>query len=60
MKKTKGKKRPEKDLKILLKKEKRKRHNKNLSEQQKQKLVEYRRNYYLTHSKQLLRDFLDF
>ena len=60
MKKTKGKKRPEKDLKILLKKEKRKRHNKNLSEQQKQKLVEYRKNYYLTHSKQLLRDFLDF
>ena len=60
MKKTKGKKRPEKDLKILLKKEKRKIHNKNLSEQQKQKLVEYRRNYYLTHSKQLSRDFLDF
>ena len=60
MKKTKGKKRPEKDLKILLKKEKRKRHNKNFSEQQKQKLVEYRINYYLTHSKQLLRDFLDF
>ena len=34
-----------KEIKISL------RHNKNLSEEQKQKLVEYRRKYYLTHNK---------
>ena len=33
--------------------------NRNLSEEKKQKLVEYRKNHYLTHNK-LLRDFLDF
>ena len=56
-KKTKGEKRPVKDIKILLKKKKEKKRqcycerNKNLSEEQKQKLVEYRRNYYITHDK---------
>ena len=34
-----------KEIKISL------RHNKNLSEEQNQKLVEYRRKYYLTHNK---------
>ena len=40
--------------------EKEKKRNKNLSEEQKNKLAEYRRNYYLTHREQLLRDFVDF
>ena len=31
--------------------ENKKRHNKNLSEEQKKKLAEYRRNYYLAHKK---------
>ena len=31
--------------------EKEKKRNKNLSEEQRQKVVEYRRNYYLTHNK---------
>ena len=53
-KKVKSEKRPEKDIEILLKKKKR--INKNLSEE-KQTLVEYRRNYYLTHEKEL-KDFL--
>ena len=39
----------EKDIKKLVKEEKK--HNKNLSEEQKKKLAEYRRNYNLTHSK---------
>ena len=39
----------EKDIKKLVKEEKK--HNKNLSEDQKKKLAEYRRNYNLTHSK---------
>ena len=39
-------KRPKKDIKIDLKKKK---HNKNLSLEQKKKLAEYRKNYYLTH-----------
>ena len=51
-KKTNGKKRPKKDIKIFLKKcqypcER----NKILSKEQKQKLVEYMRNYYLAHKK---------
>ena len=48
--KNKRQKSPKKDMKILLKKKK-KSCNKNLSEEQKQGLVEYRRNYYLTHNK---------
>ena len=47
-------KRSKKDIRILLKKEKekeKKRYNKNLSEEQKPNLVEYRRNYYLTRNK---------
>ena len=40
-----------KNIKILLKKKKEKKHDKYLSEEQNQKLVEYRRNYYLTHNK---------
>ena len=43
------KQKPEKNNKILLKKKKQ--HNKILSEKQKQKLVEYRKNYYLTRNK---------
>ena len=35
----------------LSEEEKDKRQNKNLSEEQKQKLLEHRRNYYLTHNK---------
>ena len=35
----------------LTEEEKEKRHNKNLYEEQKQKLIESRRNYYLTDSK---------
>ena len=50
-KKTKGEKRPKKNIKILLKKKKEKRCNKNLSEEQKKELAEYRRNGYLTHKK---------
>ena len=52
--KSKGKKRPKKDL---TKKDKEKKlqyhceHDKNLSEEQNQRLVEYGRNYYLTHNK---------
>ena len=49
-KNTKGEKRPEKDIKILLKRKKKK-SNKNLSEEQKEKLAEYRRNYCLTYNK---------
>ena len=60
-KKTKGEKRPGKDNQNFTEEEKEKRCNKNhLSEEQKQKLDEYRRNYYLTHKKYLLRDFVDF
>ena len=57
-KKTKGKERSKKDIRFLLKKEKKTsvirifRRNK--------KRAEYRKKYYLTHKKQLLRDFLDF
>ena len=54
-KKTKAEKRTEKDIKILLKNRKKKRHyyrqrNKNLSMEQMQKLVEYRINYYITQN----------
>ena len=48
-KKIKGKKMPEKYIKILLKKKKKKRHQ--YYKERKQKLPEYRRNYYLTHKK---------
>ena len=49
-------KRPEKDIKILLKKKRKKRQyhrerNKNLSEEQKKRLTEYRRNYCIMHNK---------
>ena len=53
----KGKKSPDKDIQNFTEKEKEKKcqyHrelNKNLSKEQKQKLVEYRRNYYITHNK---------
>ena len=40
-----------KNYENLSEEEKSKKRNKNLSEEQKQKLVECRRNYYLTHSK---------
>lgn len=40
------------DIKILLKKKQR--HNTNFSEEQKQKELEYRRNYYLTHNKKTI------
>ena len=59
MKKKKCKKRPEKDIKILMKKKEKKNRQrqheriKNLSKDQKQKLVEYMRNYYLVHKKLL-------
>ena len=49
-KKIKDEKRLTKDIKILLKKKKSERHR-NLFEDQKQSLVEYRRNYYLTYNK---------
>ena len=39
---------------------KQKRRNKDLDKEQKQKLVGYKINHYLTHNKQLLRDFIDF
>ena len=53
---TKCEKRPKKDVKILLKKTKIKsqyyhEHDKNCSEEQMQKLFEYRRNYYITYNK---------
>ena len=48
-KKTKGKKRFEKDIQILLKKEKEERRQ--YYQERKQKLPEYRRAYYLTHKK---------
>ena len=44
-------KRLEKDIKLLLTKKRRKRRNKNLSQEEKQKLAEYRRNYCLKHNK---------
>ena len=44
----------------LSEEEKEKRRNENLFKEEKKKLAEYRRNYYLTHKKQLLRDFVDF
>ena len=55
-KKTNGEKRFEIDMKIFLKKKKKKRQNhcernKNFSNEQKQKQVEYMRNCYLTHQK---------
>ena len=49
-KKIKDEKRLTQDIKILLKKKKSERHR-NLFEDQKQSLVEYRRNYYLTYNK---------
>ena len=42
-----------------LQKEARERYQ-NLSEEQKQRQVEYMRHYYLTHKKQLLDHFIDF
>ena len=57
-KKTKGQKRSEKDINILLEKKKKCQYygelNKNLSKAQKRKLVECRRNYYIRHNKELL------
>ena len=53
-KKTKGEKRPQKDNKIFLKKQKKKsvsESNESLSEEQKEKLVKYIRSYYITHYK---------
>ena len=54
-KKAKGEKRPSKDTKfygrIIIKKcEYHRERNKNISEEQKYKLVEYRRSYYITHN----------
>ena len=55
--KNKGKKRPKKGVKILLNKKQEKNcqyhleGNKNLSEEERKKLVEYRRNYYITNNK---------
>ena len=56
LKKQKDKKRPKKDIKTLMKKEKKKcqyycSRNQSLSKEQNQMLVEYRRNYYVTHNK---------
>ena len=48
-KKTKGEQMPEKDIKVLLKKKKKK--DVSIIRKRKQKLLEYRRNYYLTHKK---------
>ena len=42
------------------KEEKEKVRNKSLSEEQKQKLAESGKNYYLAHSKYLLRDLIEF
>ena len=56
-KEKKGEKRPEADIKIILKKKKEKKRqyhchrNKNLPEEEMQKKVEFMRNYYLTHKK---------
>ena len=54
--KTKAEIRPEKGIKNLLKKKKKKhqhhcQYNKNLSEEEKKKLTEYRRNCYIPHNK---------
>ena len=46
-----SKKKHAKVIKIFTKEEKLKRYNESLSEERKQKLFQYRRNYYLTHSK---------
>ena len=56
-KKKKSEKKPVKGFKVFRKKKKKKKRqyycerNKNLSEDQKQRLVEYRRTYYTTHNK---------
>ena len=48
---TKGKKNAQEWYQHLTEEEKEESHNKNLSEKQKKKLAEYRRNYYLAHKK---------
>ena len=49
------------DIKILQKKNQHHREcNKNLSEEQKQKVVEYRKNYHIMHNKELLGQVVDF
>ena len=65
-KKNKRQKRPKKDINILLKKKRKKKYqnhherNKNLTKEQKKKLVEYRRNYHITHNEKTIGQFLDF
>ena len=49
--KSKREKRDKKDIKTLLKNKNEERCNKNISEEQKEMLVEYQRNYYLIHYK---------
>ena len=48
---TKGKKNAQEWYQPFTEEEKKESHNKNLSEEQKKKIAEYRRNYYLTHKK---------
>ena len=58
-----SKKKHVKSIKILLKKKRNQYHResyKNLSEEQQNELVKYRRNYYITHNKLLLSHFVDF
>ena len=50
-----------KDIKLFLKKKNKNReHDKNLTEEQKQRQVEHMRNYYLAHKKQLFGHFFSF
>ena len=54
--KTKSVKMPTKDIKFFWRRKENKRqyyreHNKNLSKDQKERLIEYRRNYHITHNK---------